>query len=95
MDKSTYEMIDASMLNDMIDKIMNNGYQIKIIVDDRISMQTRLSKKVFTSAEAGLRKGVQYIIGDTSCLPAILLSGEQIHTNPNSVYMNNLSIVKE
>lgn len=59
MDTSTFEMMSADELNDVIGKIMNANSDIKIVVDDRISMQTRLSNKVFISAEAGLKKGVK------------------------------------
>jgi len=59
MDMNTFEMMSANELNDVIDKICTSNDKIKIVVDDRISMQTRLSNKVFTSAEAGLKKGVK------------------------------------
>lgn len=61
MDITTFEIMSAKELNEMIEKLSTstNNSGIKIIVDDRISMQTRLSNMVFTSAEAGLIKGVK------------------------------------
>jgi len=62
MDITTFEIMSAKELNEMIEKLSTsstNNSGIKIIVDDRISMQTRLSNMIFTSAEAGLIKGVK------------------------------------
>lgn len=61
MDITTFEIMSAKELNELIEKLSTSTHNsgIKIIVDDRISMQTRLSNMVFTSAEAGLIKGVK------------------------------------
>lgn len=59
MDITTFEIMSACELNELIHKLSTNNSGIKIIVDDRISMQTRLSNMGFTSAEAGLIQGVK------------------------------------
>lgn len=96
IDKYNFTVMNADDLNTAIDKLVSSGK--KVVVDDRISMQSRLSEH-FVSSSAGLKKGVDYILGDTSCLPVILLTDKSNDTindlNANSVYINNLGIVSQ
>lgn len=74
-------------LNTAIDQLLQSGK--RVIVDDRVSMQSRLSEH-FISSAAGLKKGVDQILGDTSCLPAILLTDSTSNKNLTELNANSV-----